>query len=89
MNPVPESAWSVDTIWSRFDSTDAPIQSLIDVIWSKRKQIRDFSEKHDLKITFILNIRGGLGKRNFLYEFSSRTIERIKYFRAPLYLDVY
>jgi hypothetical protein len=87
--PVPKSSWTLDTEWARFDSTDAVIQLLLRAIWPKRNRIRDFVKKRRLKITFVLNMKGGLGKRNFLYEFSPRTIEQIRYFRASLNLDVY
>ena len=87
--PVPESSWSVDTKKSRFNSTEAPLQLILAAIWPKRKRIRGFATKRKLKITFLVNISGGLGKRNFLYEFSPRMLEQLKYFRAPLYLDVY
>jgi hypothetical protein len=87
--PVPQSSWGMETKKSRFNSTDAPLQLLLAMIWPRRERIRDFAKKKKLKVTFILNITGGLGKRNFLYEFSPRTLEQIAYFRAPLYLDVY
>jgi hypothetical protein len=86
--PVPQSSWSVNTKWAKFDSTDAAFKPLLNEIWPKRKRVRVFVAKHKLKITFVLNIREG-GNRNFLYEFSPRTLERMSYFKAPLYLDVY
>lgn len=87
--PAPQSEWIVDIKNSRFDSTNLPLQHLLDVIWSKRKRIRDYIAENQLKICFVLEITGGLGKRNFLYEFSTHTLGRIAYFGAPLYLDVY
>jgi len=86
--PVQHSSWSIETKWARFDNTDVPYQLLLDIIWPKRKQIRDFSTKNNLKLQFLLNINGA-GERNFLYEFSARTIEQVKYFRSPIHLDVY
>jgi hypothetical protein len=86
--PVPQSSWSVDTKWERFDSTDAPLQLVLGKIWPKRKQIRDFVLKNKLKVEFLLNINGA-GERNFVYEFSLRTISRMNYFHAPFSLDVY
>jgi hypothetical protein len=85
---VPHSSWSVDTKWARFDSTDAALKPLLEIIWPHRKQVRDFVAKNKLQITFVLNMRDG-GNRNFLYEFSPRTLKRISYFEAPLYLDAY
>ena len=85
---VPQTSWSVDTKWARFDNTDAALKPLLEIIWPHRKQVRDFVVKHKLKITFVLNMRDG-SNRNFLYEFSPRTLERISYFEAPLCLDVY
>jgi Domain of unknown function (DUF4279) len=87
--PVPKSEWVVRTAKARFDSTDVPLQLLLEVIWPKRKQIRNFAVEKKLSVEFVLNITGGLGKRNFLYELSSRTVEQIRYFRAPLFMDVY
>jgi len=87
--PAPHSSWSVTTKWARFDSTDAVLRLILDVIWPKRAQIRGFAVKNKLKITIVVNIRGGLGKRNFLYEFSPRMVTQIAYFRAELGLDVY
>jgi hypothetical protein len=86
--PVRNSLWSVHTKWARFDNTDVPLQLLLDVIWPKHKQIRDFSMKNKLEIQFLLNMNGA-GERNFLYRFSPRTLEQIAYFRSPLHLDVY
>jgi len=86
--PVQYSSWSMETKLARFDSTDAVLQLLLDVIWPKRKQIRNFSTKNKLEVQFLLDISGA-GERNFLYDFSPRTIGQIRYFRAPLFLDVY
>lgn len=87
--PARASFWSVQTKWSRFDSTDAPLKLLLDLIWSKRKRIRDYSVENKLELTFVVNIQEGLGKRNFVYEFSSSSICQISYFNVPLGLDVY
>lgn len=64
-----DSFWSVSTKWERFDNTNVPLQLLLDVIWPKREQIRDFSRKNKLRMKFLLNMNGA-GERNFLYEFS-------------------
>jgi hypothetical protein len=85
---APQSSWSVVSKWQRMDSTDHALQLVTDKIWPKRKQIREFIKEKELRATFTLNITGA-GKRNFMYEFSPQTLERLAYFRAPLYLDVY
>lgn len=86
---TPQSSWNIETKKVRLDSTDTAVQMLTAIIWPRRKQIRDFARKNKLNITFVLMMTGGLGKRNYLTEFSPRTIEQIRYFRAPLYMDVY
>ena len=86
---VPQSAWKVESKRERCDSTDRAIWPVVNSVWPKRKEIREFAGEKGLRISFIVKILGGLGKRNFLYEFSPCLLERIAYFRAPLHIDVY
>jgi len=86
---IPQSSWNLQSKKERLDSTDMALQPIIEEIWPKRKQIRDFARKNKLEITLTVNITGGLGKRNFLYEFLPVTLQRMAYFRAPLFIDVY
>jgi hypothetical protein len=81
--------WSVSTTWAKFNSTDVVLQLLFSRVWSKREKIRQFAKESRLKTTIVLNIRGGIGGRNFLYEFFPRTLKQISYFEASLHLDVY
>jgi Domain of unknown function (DUF4279) len=88
-HPTPENSWSIGTKRATFDNTDAPLRLLLDLIWPKRKQIREFARKKELTILFQLHTIGALGKRNFLLEFSAETIRKISYFGASLDLDMY
>src|SRR6267142_1718722 len=72
--PVPHSSWSIQPKKLQLDSTDVAVQHLLTCIWPHRKAIRSFAMAKGLRATFVLKITGGLGKRNFLYEFSPRTI---------------
>jgi hypothetical protein len=84
---VPHSSWSIKTEKRRLDSTDKCLRLLLDTIWPKRKQIKDYAKRKALKITFILTLTGH-DRANFLYEFTPETIAQLSYFQAPLHLDI-
>jgi hypothetical protein len=85
----PDSSWSVASKKRAMDSTDEALKCLIKMVWARRKHILAFCEENDLEVTFGLKITGGLGKRNFLYEFSPELMEQMSYFHARVFIDVY
>jgi hypothetical protein len=81
------SSWRLKTKKTRLRHTDEALQLLLNLIWPKRRQIMNFVKENDLKITITLCLTGH-SKRNFLYDFSPRTLTQLSFFKAPLTLDI-
>jgi hypothetical protein len=87
--PAPQSSWCIKSKRERMDSSNPALQYVTEIIWSNRAKIKEYSRKNKLQITFVLKIIGGLGRRNFLYEFTPKVLKQLSYFEAPLYIDPY
>lgn len=85
--PVPHSSWSVKTKNIRSNNSDEALQLLLGVIWPRRRMIINYVKEHGLKITFVLCVTQSGDERPF-YCLSSQTIDQIRYFNAPLHIDI-